>query len=92
MNKKAWLVFATLIVFNALLTAAAASADAPRMSKEELRSRLGDKDIVIIDVRIGRDWANSDFKIRGAVREDPQAVASWAGKYAKKKPIVLYCA
>jgi hypothetical protein len=45
MNKKAWLVFAALIVFNALLTAAAASADAPRMSKEELKSRLGDKDI-----------------------------------------------
>jgi hypothetical protein len=26
------------------------------------------------------------------VREDPQAVDSWAGKYTKEKTLVLYCA
>ncbi len=92
MNKKAYLIFAALIVFNALLIAVVEAADAPRMSKEELKSRLGDKNTVIIDVRIAGDWAASGSKIKGAIREDPRAVASWAGKYPKEKTIVLYCA
>jgi len=29
---------------------------------------------------------------RGAVREDPEAIESWAGKYAKEKTLILYCA
>ncbi len=91
MYKKAYVIFAALIVFNALLIAVQA-ADAPRISKEELKSRLGDKDTVIIDVRIAGDWAASESKIKGAVREDPRDVAAWAGKYPKKKTIVLYCA
>jgi rhodanese-related sulfurtransferase len=62
------------------------------MSKEELKSRLGDKDIVVIDVQTGSDWKKSDSKIRGAVREDPEDAASWARKYTKEKTIVLYCA
>lgn len=93
MNRKH--IFSLLMValfFNSLLAFAVASADAPRMSKEELKSRLGDKDIVVIDVRIGYDWEKSDSKIRGAVREDPQDAASWAKKYTKEKTIVLYCA
>jgi hypothetical protein len=93
MNKK--YIFGLLMVFLSfisLLAFAVASADAPRMSKEELKSRLGDKDIVIIDVRTGYDWDKSDSKIRGAVREDPQDAATWAKKYTKEKTIVLYCA
>jgi predicted sulfurtransferase len=81
-----------LLFFNLLLAFAAASAEAPRMSKEELKSRLGDKNIVVIDVRTGYDWEKSDSKIRGAVREDPEDAASWAKKYTKEKTIVLYCA
>jgi len=81
-----------LLSFTSLLAFAAASADAPRISKEELRSRLGDKDIVIIDVRTGYDWDKSNSRIRGAVREDPQYVSTWAKKYTRAKTIVLYCA
>jgi predicted sulfurtransferase len=84
--------FPILILFSSLLTFAVASTDAPRMSKEELRSRLSDKDLVIIDVRTAHDWGKSNSKIRGAVREDPEDVASWAKKYIDKKTIVLYCA
>ncbi len=85
-------LFMILILFSSLLTFAVAPSDAPRMSKEELRMRFSDKDIVIIDVRTEHDWGKSNSKIRGAVREDPQNVASWAKKYIKKKTIVLYCA
>jgi predicted sulfurtransferase len=93
MNKRYRLgLLMVLLSFNSFLAFAVASADAPRMSKEELKNRLGDKDIVVIDVRTGYDWEKSDSKIRGAVREDPQHAASWAKKYTKEKTIVLYCA
>jgi hypothetical protein len=92
MTRKAYVVFAAVILLNALLAAAAAAADAPRMSKDELKSRLGDKGTVIIDVRVGTDWVMSGAKIKGAIREDPVGVASWAKKYPKQNTIVLYCA
>jgi len=93
MNRKhIFSLLMVLLFFNSLLAFAVAAADAPRISKEELKSRLGDKDIVVIDVRTRYDWEKSDSKIRGAVREDPQDTASWAKKYTKEKTIVLYCA
>ncbi len=92
MNKKSiFSLFMALIFFNALFTVAVASSDAPRMTNEELRAKLGDKNIVVIDVRTGRDWEKSDSKISGAVREDPQNVTRWAKKYAREKTIILYC-
>jgi hypothetical protein len=68
------------------------SEDIPRMTKEELKAMLDKPDLVIIDVRTSTDWARSDMKIKGAIRENHEDVNSWAGKYAKDKPIVLYCA
>ena len=79
MNRKhIFSLLMVLLFFNSLLAFAVAAADAPRISKEELKSRLGDKDIVVIDVRTRYDWEKSDSKIRGAVREDPEDAASWA--------------
>ncbi len=60
-----------------------------RISKEELKTILDDPGVKIIDVR--RDWERSDLKIKGAVREDPDDVKAWAGKYPKDKKLVLYC-
>jgi len=68
------------------------SPEAPRMTKDELKAVLGHPDFLIIDVRYGRDWTDSDLKIRGAVREDPEAFDSWANKYPKNKTLVFYCA
>jgi len=68
------------------------SGDAPRMTKDELKARLGNPDLLIIDVRYGKDWTDSDLKIKGAVREDPKAFDSWASKYPKDKTLVFYCA
>ena len=75
-----------------ILTSFAKSAEAPRMTKEELMAMLGNPDLVIIDVRYGKDWTESDVKIKGAVREDPEAFDSWAKKYPKDKTLVFYCA
>jgi rhodanese-related sulfurtransferase len=88
------LLIDTLIIFFMVCgwMAYAKPEDAPRMTKEELKAMMGSPDLVIIDVRSGTDWADSDLKITGAVREDPKVFESWANKYPKDKTIVLYCA
>ena len=63
----------------------------PRMSKEELKSLLGDPNVIILDVRTGEGWKESKEKIQGAVREDPEKISSWANKYGHDKTLVLYC-
>jgi hypothetical protein len=75
---------------SALITACA-SDDPPRMTKEELKGRLGDPDLVVVDVRAGGSWTDSATKIKGAVREDPAAVKNWVEKYPKDKTFVFYC-
>lgn len=69
-----------------------APKDVPRISKEELKGELGAPNVIVLDVRAGKDWSSSDVKIQGAVREDPKDIDAWASKYAKDKKIVLYCA
>ena len=78
-------------LFLTTLTAVASAADVPKITTEELRARLGDSDLIIIDVRIERDWKSSPLKVKGAVWEDFQDVDTWAQKYPKDKTIVLYC-
>lgn len=70
----------------------ALAQEAPRITKEELKETLGNPDVIIIDVRLGRDWENSELRIKGALREDPGNVNSWISKYPKEKTLVLYCA
>lgn len=64
----------------------------PRLTIDELKSRLGDPSLVIIDVRSSADWNESSIKIKGAVREVYANAEKWASKYDKDKTIVLYCA
>jgi len=73
-------------------TVAVTAADVPRITKEELKSMLGNPDLIVLDVRSDSDWQASNRKILGAVRENPNDSESWAGKYPKTKTLVLYCA
>jgi 3-mercaptopyruvate sulfurtransferase SseA len=57
-----------------IFTTLARSAEAPRMTKEELKAMFGNPDVIIIDVRAQGDWKESDLKIKDAVREDPGMV------------------
>jgi len=65
--------------------------EVPRISKDELKAKLGSSDMVLLDVRAKNDWEGSDDKITGALRMDPQNVDAWAGTLPKGKEIVLYC-
>jgi hypothetical protein len=69
-----------------------ARSDVPTMTKEELKAHSGVKDFFVIDVRTANDWKKSEYKIKGALREDPDTAKDWASKYQKDKAIVLYCA
>ena len=75
-----------------LMVASAAAQEVPRMTPQELASRLGNPDLVVLDVRAEADWRASDSKVQGALREDPRRVGNWAARYSKLKTIVLYCA
>ena len=68
----------------------ALSGNALRITTEQLKSMLGDPKLVIVDVRIGKDWKSSEYKIKGAVRADPKKVESWASSYGKDKTFVIY--
>ena len=69
-----------------------AAGDVPRMQVDELKARLGDPTLVLIDVRAAGDWEASSTKIKGAIRETSKSVSDWASNYAKDRTIVLYCA
>jgi rhodanese-related sulfurtransferase len=84
----------TLLVFLALgfRLALADTLEVPRISKEELKALLGKPDVMIIDVRTLWDRKMSLKQIKGAIREDPTKVKSWAKKYSKEKTLIFYCA
>lgn len=94
MRKKTFAALGALFLLTAsMLSSMDSLATEPlRITKEELKQRLGDPNVVIVDVRAGRDWSKSDRKITGAVREEPDDEGAWATRYPKGKLIVLYCA
>jgi len=92
MKKRLFIVPLLIFFVVGLLATFAKSADIPRMKKDELKGMLDNPQLVIIDVRAEGDWNGDQSKIKGAIREDPESVKTWAEKYTKDKTIVLYCA
>jgi len=64
----------------------------PLITKEELKPIMGNADVAIVDVRKGRDWTSSEFKIKGAVYGDPKKITEWSKQLSKDTKLVLYCA
>lgn len=87
---KWWLLVMGLAM--ALVAQALAAKEAPRVDKETLKSWLSDPQVLILDVRAGTDLTKIDKKIKGAMRQEPKEVKTWAAKLPKDKKIVLYCA
>ena len=69
---------------------AMAADDVPLMTKEALKENLGSMNVIVIDVRYHTHWNESQFKIEGAIREDPNDVNSWVDTYPKGSTIVFY--
>lgn len=66
--------------------------DVPIMTKEELKAQMDSSDVMVLDVRKGKDWKSSEFKIKGASRANPKELDKLAETYPKDKTFVLYCA
>ena len=89
---KLWVMVMVVSLVVAFSWACSSAAEAPRVDKETLKGWLSDPQVVILDVRAPDDWKDSKTKIKGAVRQDPKAVQTWAASLPKEKKIVLYCA
>ena len=88
-------LWAMVMVAGLMMTfswACASAPEAPRVDPVTLKSWLADPQVVIVDVRSGKDWQDSKTKIKGAVRHDPKELQTWAASLPKEKKIVLYCA
>jgi len=84
-------VFTLLIILMVLAASPLFAASVPIMDKDELKSLLGSENLVILDVRTGRDWSTSEFKIKDALRVDGRDL-SVAMTYPKDNTFVFYCA
>ncbi len=84
-------VLSFIIILAVFVATPLFAASVPTMDKEELQSRLGSENLVILDVRRGRDWSTSEFKIKDALRVE-NGDLSVAVDYPKDTTIVLYCA
>lgn len=80
------------LVMVLVMSFSAFASSIPRMSTDELNSRLGEDRLVVLDVRSSYHWGASDKKILGSERVAPATAAEWAGNYSKEDSIVLYCA
>jgi rhodanese-related sulfurtransferase len=61
--------------------------EVPRMEINELKSRIDDPNIVIIDVRREKN----DLKIKNAIIRNPVDVDYWMNQHPKDKTFVFYC-
>ena len=80
------------VVVGFATTPVSASGDVGIMNKDALKALLGNEDLVILDVRSGRDWSSSEFKIQGAQRVKGREIDKWSASLSKDKKLVLYCA
>jgi hypothetical protein len=86
------LFLTALLIVGSLSVVTASDDDVPRMTKEALRSQLHNPDLILLDVRRFVDWDRSNYKIKGAIRQDGNEYKRWADLYPKDKTLVLYCA
>ena len=95
MGKKGFLAIITVGMVSLLtgcLANLAVDTTTPRMMQEELKSVLGNPAVIVLDVRLESEWKMTKWKIKGAVRVDPEKdIDSWVGKYSKEKTLVFYC-
>ena len=69
---------------------ASSSEDIPFISIEELKTKLTEPSVVILDVRIPKHIAASRFKVKGAVWVNPKKIDQWVHSFPKNATYVLY--
>ena len=82
-------LFLPLLLLTALTTLA--SVAVPRITLDETKVLLDNKDVVILDARAAGAWKSSTNKVKGALRASSDDYASWKDSYPKDSTIILYC-
>lgn len=86
-----WMLVAMAFIIAAgALPAAAATADAPRITKEEAEALLGAPKVLFVDGRTESTWYKSDKKIKGAVRIDKWDIEMWASSFPSDTTFIVY--
>ena len=84
-------LFGSILILMGLLSSVAFSREPPRISKEELKTMLGNPNVIILDVRIDDEWEASGKKIQGATWKDAEKIGLWVNQYPQDKTLVFYC-
>ena len=87
-----WAMVLAISLMLAFTWSCATGQDVPRLDKDTLKGWLSDPQVIILDVRQPQDWQSSDKKIKGAVRQEPNEVKTWAASLAQGQENRLYCA
>lgn len=61
-----------LVIVGLFTIAPMAAEDVPRVTNEVLVRYLDNAEVYVLDVRTEEDWKDSEFKIKGVLREEPK--------------------
>ncbi len=86
--------FLLVVVLNQLIVPVVFSAtdDVPRITVQELKVKMDKgEDVVILDVRAGREYADSKIRIKGATRIPIVQLEARSNELPREKEIITYC-
>ena len=86
------MLFIVLAVLSIIPVQAVFASEIKTIDKDELKAMLDSADVVVLDVRRGKDWSSSEFKIQGAQRLAADEIAAATAALPKDKKLVFYCA
>jgi rhodanese-related sulfurtransferase len=81
-----------LIVAVLMISGTVSGDEVKLLDKDELKAMMGNPDLVVLDVRAGKDWSSSEFKIKDAVRLTNDTTEAVMKDISKDKTLVFYCA
>ena len=85
-----WFLITMGLILLSISGPAGAADTAPIITKESLKEMLANDDLIILDLRAHPDWMSSEFRIKNAMRVDPDDLESWGDLFPKNKMLVLY--
>ena len=91
---KGLLLSLLFVVLNQLIVPVVFSAtdNVPRITVQELKVKMDKgEDVVIIDVRLGREYEDSKIRMKGAIRIPIVQLEARSKELPRDKEIVTYC-
>lgn len=85
------LLLATMLIgVLGIVNSSYAGTSYQRIDKVALNDFLGSKNVIVVDVREGRDWESSKYKIKGAIRLEPTDPKVSDVPLPKDKTLIFY--